>query len=226
MTIPRWKYYLSFLTELHIESAPSAYNPHLYVSLCKGRYQLSTANAIYSYGDLYDNFRDAFQQLHLEGEKNVLLLGFGLGSIPYMLEKTFQKNYHYTGVEIDENVLYLASKYVLPELQSPIALIPTDAANFVGYCQEQFDLICMDVFLDDTIPAIFETEDFLRQLSSLLMPNGILLFNKLALTDEDIAACEAFLPLFLTCFPDGTVIKVKGNWIFLNQERCLVAIKK
>jgi len=164
LTIPRWKYYLSYLTELHIESAPSEHNPHLYVSLRKGRYQLATANAIYSYGDLYDNFSDAFQTINLEGIENALLLGFGLGSIPYMLEKKFHKEYYYTGVEIDENVLYLANKYVLPELHSPISLLPTDAATYVSYCQEQFDLICMDVFLDDTIPAIFETKTFLQQL--------------------------------------------------------------
>ena len=220
---PLWKYYLSFLTEVHVESAPSEHNPHLYVSLRKGRYQLSTANAIYSYADLYSNFRDAFQQIRLPDLPidNVLLLGFGLGSIPYMLEKKFQLDYHYTAVEIDENVLYLANKYVLPDLTSSISMIASDANIFVAYCQEQFDLICMDIFLDDTIPAIFETEAFLLQLKNLLTPNGILLFNKLALTQKDIAACQSFRPLFLSCFPEGTHLEVDGNWMFLNRKEVI-----
>ncbi|MEL6944963.1 MAG: hypothetical protein AAFO82_20090, partial [Bacteroidota bacterium] len=52
-SIPRWKRWWSYLSEIHIESAPNEINPHLYVSLRNGRYQLSTANAIYSYEDLY-----------------------------------------------------------------------------------------------------------------------------------------------------------------------------
>ena len=216
--IPSWKYYLSYLFELHIESAPSDINPHLYVSLKRGRLQLSTANAVYSYADLYDNFKKAFQQIDLEKAEidQVLLLGFGLGSIPYMLEKTFGKNYQYTAIEIDENVLYLANKYVLPKLQSPISMMPIDAAVFVSYCQEQFDLICMDVFLDDEIPAYFESTVYLEQLQSLLTPTGLVLFNKLALTKEDLAACEAFLPTFKAVFPKGAYLDVEGNWIFLS----------
>lgn len=223
MKIPSWKYYLSYFTELHVESAPSEYNPHLYVSLRKGRYQLSTANAIYSYADLYDNFKDAFCKIRLDELKieKVLLLGFGLGSIPYILEKTFQKDYAYTAVEIDENVLYLASKYVLPELTSGITMIPADASVFVSYCQEKFDLICMDVFLDDVIPEGFETPVFLQQLKDLLNPGGIILFNKLALIQKDIESCESFLPTFLSTFPNGTHIEVTGNWIFLNRKDAL-----
>ena len=220
MDIPYWKYYLSYLFEFHIESAPSEINPHLYVSLKKGRYQLSTANAVYSYADLYDNFSAAFKKLKIEelAIEDVLLLGFGLGSIPYMLEKKFNRSYYYTAVEIDENVLYLANKYVLPDLDSAINFVPNDAAVFVSYCQEQFDLICMDIFLDDEIPEHFESEDYLLQLKDLLKPNGILLFNKLALRDDDKERCEAFLPLFMKVFPNGTYMDVEGNWIFLNRK--------
>lgn len=221
MKIPLWKYYLSYFFEFHIESAPSEINPHLYVSLRKGRYQLSTANAVYSYADLYDNFLKAFQKIKIDklAIDDVLLLGFGLGSIPYMLEKKFNKTYHYTAVEIDENVLYLANKYVLPELTAPINFIPSDAAIFVSYCQEQFDLICMDVFLDDEIPAHFESEAYLLQLKALLKPNGILLFNKLALRADDKERCEAFLPIFKKVFPNGTYLDVNGNWILINRKK-------
>ena len=90
---PFWKKILSYFFEFHIESAPSEINPHLYVSLNRGRYQLSTANAIYSFEDLYDNFFDAFKKVNLDQYpiKNVLVLGLGLGSIPLMLEKNLKK---------------------------------------------------------------------------------------------------------------------------------------
>jgi spermidine synthase len=218
-TIPAWKKYLSYLFEFHIESAPSEINPHLYVSLRNGRYQLSTANAIYSFADLYDNFTLSFEKLYLPEEKtDVLLLGFGLGSIPYMLEKKFDKNYYYTAVEIDENVLYLANKYTLPDLKASINMIPTDAMAFVHYCQEQFDMICMDVFLDDSVPEGFESESFLLQLQTLLKPKGLLLFNKLAANRKDIEQARTFFDTFKKVFPNGTYLDVNGNWMLINDR--------
>lgn len=220
MTIPTWKKCLSYLFEFHIESAPSDINPHLYVSLSRGRYQLSTANAIYSYADLYDNFTLTFRQINLPASlKEVLILGFGLGSIPYMLEKKFDKQFHYTAVEIDENVLYLANKYTLPELSSPITMIPADAFAFVHYCHDRFDLICMDVFLDDVVPDNFETEHYLQQLGTLLNPNGILLFNKLAANKKDRTQAAKFFKLFKKVFPHSTYLDVNGNWMLINDKR-------
>lgn len=223
MTIPTWKKYLSYLFEFHIESAPSEINPHLYVSLSRGRYQLSTANAIYSYADLYDNFTLTFQQIKLpETIKDVLILGFGLGSIPYMLEKKFDKQYHYTAVEIDENVLYLANKYTLPELSSSITMIPADAFAYAHYCHDRFDLLCMDVFLDDMVPDNFETAHYLQQLVNLLSPNGILLFNKLAATKKDRDQAAKFFELFKKVFPNATYLDVNDNWMLINDKAFLL----
>ena len=219
---PLWKRLLSYFFELHIESAPSEINPHLYVSLKRGRYQLCTANAVYSYADLYDNFAGTFEQITLPSDgATVLLLGFGLGSIPYILEKKQSKTYHYTAVEIDENVLYLANKYTLPMLESPISFIPADASVFVHSCTDQFDLICMDIFLDDVVPTVFETEDFLVRLKELLNPQGVLLFNKLALTKADKAQATAFFTVFKKVFPKGNYLELKGNRMFLNKFRSL-----
>ncbi|MEM1322078.1 MAG: methyltransferase domain-containing protein [Bacteroidota bacterium] len=224
MRQPLWKRLLSYLTEIHIESAPSEINPHLYVSLKRGRYQLCTANAIYSYEDLYDNFSTAFEHMKWEelDIQRVLILGFGLGSIPLILEQQFQKKYHYTAIEIDENVLYLANKYALPAIHSPIELICADAAAFVAQCQEQFDMIAVDVFLDDTIPDTIQQSDFLRQLRSILNPNGVLLYNRLAVTREDIEGAHEFYDRYFSrVFESGTFLEVKGNWMLFNRSDVL-----
>ncbi|MEM6317184.1 MAG: fused MFS/spermidine synthase [Bacteroidota bacterium] len=219
MKIPLWKKLLSYFFEFHVESAPSDINPHLYVSISRGRYQLSTANAIYSFADLYDNFTVTFQKIKLPThQKDVLILGFGLGSIPYMLEKKFDRQYQYTAVEIDENVLYLANKYALPDLTSSITMMPADAFAFVHYCHDTFDMICMDVFLDDTVPENFESEHYLRQLATLLNPNGVLLFNKLAATQKDRQQAATFFELFQSVFPKGTYLEVNGNWMLVNDQ--------
>ena len=218
---PWWKRMLSYVTELHIESAPSELNPHLYVSLAKGRYQLATQNAIYSFADLYDNYRLAFEALkwtQLDGP-DVLLLGVGLGSIPFMLENRFNRELRYTGVEVDENVLYLANKYVLHDLRSQLVMHCVDAWNFVIQSNENFDLICMDVFVDDVIPDRLISMDFLELLKDRLTPTGVLMYNCLARTEADIHSTNKFLiDEFLAVFPNGGYLDVRGNWMLVSRK--------
>ena len=221
MKIPKWKQLLSYLIELPIEKSSSQHNPYLEVTLKKGRFQLSTANAVYSYADLYDNFSDAFHKINLDKRpiKRVLILGFGLGSIPIVLEKKFNKQYDYTAVEIDEEVLFLANKYALPEIESRIEMICADAYSFVMQCHEVFDMINVDLFLDDTVPSQFEADDFLQQLQRLLKKDGILLYNRLAFTQSDVENAKDFYENnFHPNFPDGGYLEVRGNWMLVNKK--------
>ena len=224
MKQPLWKRILSYIKDVHIETTESEHNPNLRVVLSHGRYQLLTANAIYSYGDLYDNFSRAFDQIDLEKLqiKEVLILGFGLGSIPVILENMFHKKYYYTAVEIDPEVLRLANTYVVPDIQSGIEFQLSDAYTFTEFCEEKFDMICMDVFLDDKVPTELEQDDFLINVKNILSENGILLFNKLAYTHTDKKNAHAFFKNhFKRIFTEGVYLDVKGNYILLNREDIL-----
>lgn len=219
--VPGWKRWLSYLVEMHIESAPSKHNPHLYVSLRNGRFQLSTAHAVYSFEDLYSNFRKAFEKINFQQlpSQEVLVLGLGLGSIPYMLENNFDQSLKYTLVEIDENVLHLAEKYCLHQLTSPQMCIQADAYAFMMQNKEQYGMICMDIFLDDVIPTPFESVDFLETLKTALLPGGVLLYNRLYRQKQDKVKTQAFFEdTFRTVFPEATYIEVDGNWIISNQS--------
>ncbi len=210
---------MSYLTEFHIEDAPSDLNPALHVCLVNGRYQLCTENAIYSYADLYDNFSGAFAKINLKDRaiKKVLILGFGMASIPIILEK-MGLDYTYTAVEIDEQVIYLASKYELPYLRSPVQMICADAAQWVEITEEQFDLIAVDIFLDDVIPDRFTQSYFLENTKNLLRPGGLLLYNRLANTEADLEKTKIFFEdTFKKVFPEGRYLTVGGNWMLVNE---------
>lgn len=217
--IPFWKRWLSYLTEIHIESAPSEINPHLYVSLKNGRLQLSTAHAVYSYDDLYHNFALVFKKLDLSrlpGEA-VLILGFGLGSVPYILEKKLGLQLEYTGIEIDESVIELASSYSIPRLESPVQLIQTSGEMFLDISDETFDLIIIDIFLDDVIPDEYLQIDFLEQVRDHLNPGGLVIMNTLALTAADrTASREFFSGTFKKVFPGAVAETVPGNLMLLS----------
>ncbi|MEL6659280.1 MAG: fused MFS/spermidine synthase [Bacteroidota bacterium] len=226
MPLPRWKIWLSYLTELHIESASSEYNPHLYVSLYKGRYQLSTANAVYSFGDLYTNFSRIFERWNWDkfSPNRVLLLGLGLGSIPVILETQHQRLCQFTAVEIDEEVVDLAYRYVLEDLESPIEMITTDAALVVPQLTPaSFDLICVDIFDDDVVPAAFEETAFLEQAASLLRKGGVLLFNRLAANTADQETSIAFYEnTFRKVFPESYCLDVGGNFMLVSNRRAIL----
>lgn len=216
---------LSYLMEIPLETISSAVHPNLYVSLQQGRLQLSTDKAIYSFSDLYTNFRRAFRQIRLEDiqSTDALLLGLGLGSIPEMLEKKFRKPFHYTAVELDEAIIYLAQKYTLSNLQASFDIYCLDAGQYVTSCPDaRFGFICVDLFIDDEIPNQFTTPDFFTQLHRILQEDGLLLFNCFSLEATDRRKAQTvFEELFLPQFPDATYIDTGTNWILVNRKNIL-----
>ena len=215
---------ISYITDVHIESVTSDYNETLEVLISHGRYQLCTPNAIYSYADKYDNFRDCFAQLQFEHStvKNVLILGFGLGSIPYMLEKKFYKKYAYTGVEIDDAVIYLASKYVLNELTSEIEMVQADAWSYVVQSGMMYDMICIDIFVDDKIPEVFLTTEFLEATKDLLQPSGLLIYNHLAFLSSDKKSAQQYYDnVFSKVFAQSLPLQVAKNMMMINDKSWL-----
>ncbi len=220
MDIPRWKKWLSYFIEIPIEKVSSDLNPYLNVSLREGKFQLTTEKAIYSYDEAYDNFRHSFEKIHLPSDHvDILILGLGLGSIPIILEKIFKKEYRFIGVDIDAAIIELFSKYTLPRLKSAVEVVTTDAFHFMMQNTRKYPLICMDVFRSDVIPEAFTSIEFLTALKDALTPDGVLLFNCLALTKEDIKITrEFFKGPFIKVFPSAGYFKVLGNWVLLNDS--------
>lgn len=217
MHIPRWKKWLSHLMPLTLEEATSEQNPALSVVLSRGRLQLLSGDAIYSWDDLYKNFLLAFDQLKIDERKvdDVLLLGLGLGSVPFMLETVFHRRYRYTAIEWDESVADLAARYTLARLQSPVEIVTADAEIFVQVTEEQYDMLIVDIFEDEITPPQFCTEEFLEACSRLLRPGGLLLFNRLHGEDKSVRqVTERFFERrFKSVFPEAWAIDTKGNWI-------------
>lgn len=179
-------------------------------------------NAIYSYDDLYLNFTEAFLRMNkkLSENDNVLVLGIGLGSIPYIIENNLGQKPHYTLVEIDEQVIYLASKYGLSRLSANFEIHAADAYAFVHQNNETYDLICMDVFNDDLIPFQMTTADFLTHLKSALNEDGLLLYNRLYQYDKDKKDTDKFEDeAFSKIFPNYTYVEVEGNRVYFSSKQ-------
>ncbi len=210
---------LSHLIEVPVAEYHSQYNSKLNVILHRGRYKLVTHGAIYSFSDLYSNFRKTFERLDWDQHqfKSCLILGLGLGSIPDMLVTRFKKKIHFTAVEIDEKVTELAMEYVLRPKEIPVQVFTADAASFLEWHHGKYDMICSDVFIGDKIPKQLETVEALMSMKHMLKAHGLLLYNRLSRFEPDIKNSLTFRDeVFLKVFPAGGYLDVDGNWMFVS----------
>lgn len=211
----KMKELFSHVYEFPIEQVESKYSTILNVSYFKGRYMLSTRNAVYSFAEKYESFSEAFKQLKIEKRniQKILILGYGLGSITQILNQQYQINGHYTAVDIDPVVIDLAKRYGFLPGQSKIDMFCADAYEFVKSDYEQYDLICVDLFIDDTVPEIAESEVFLYNLSRLLKKdNGLLIFSRLNVDSIQKSANNSFRrDAFKKVFSPVKEIETKGN---------------
>jgi spermidine synthase len=214
----------SFFKEVLIESIPSRYSEMLTVSLIRGRYQLFTDQVIYSFEDLYKNFRTTASQIDWTRFKprKILLLGLGLGSVIQIVEKKNKGQMEFTAVEIDEAAVFLTSKYTASKFRSPVEYIVSDAYAFVLQNQTKFDLIVFDLFIQDMIPVHFETISFLRKLKSSLGAGGALWLNRITeRPDQILASMEYVETVFKKVFPLGEIIDVPPNWVLIESNQWL-----
>ncbi len=171
------KKYLSYIFEFPIEKKYSEINGVLELTYHKGAYKLSTENAIYSWGKYYDSFSTAFKKLNIYHTDipKVLILGYGLGSIGDLLHANASVA-EIVGVDSDSVIMDMAYRY--QHIQGR-ELVCMSAIDYIQSCVKKFDLICIDVFIDDKVPALVMQEDFLEKVVQRLHTNGWLIFSQL-----------------------------------------------
>ena len=173
------RFFASFIAPMKVEEREGVVTPRLEIYLSKGRYVLDAVRVNYSFGGLDAVFREAFSQFDVQERDiaNALILGFGAGSVASILSEEYKKAIHLTGVEKDPVVIDLAKKYFRIERYKDLSLHLEDAGAFVARCDQQFDLIVVDVFVGAEVPQQFKQEEFLARLGRLLAPQGICFFN-------------------------------------------------
>lgn len=138
------------------------------------------ASSMYtSDGDKYDYIEFAERVLiepikDANPKRDILIVGAG--------GFTFGHNYtnnNFTYVDIDEDLLEIAEKYILQEaLQPNKTFIPKPARGFLNETDQKFDVIYLDAYLGGAnIPEQLVTEDFFRQVKAHLKDDGVLLSN-------------------------------------------------
>ena len=215
------KFISSFLFAQVIEQRESKLSGSIEVLYANGKYVLDTARVNYSFGGLHKVFQTAFSRFKIRGRelKNVLILGFGGGSIASILQDEYKKDCAIAGVEKDPEIIALAKKYFSVDKYKKLTLYCEDAYEFVQRCDKKFDLIAMDIFVDIDIPEKFLDDTFLSAVSNLLSANGILFYN-LVVYNEKIRDKGALLYRQMNRLIGKTewsriFIQRTENWVFV-----------
>ena len=90
-----------------------------------------------------------------------------------------------------------------------------DAYAFLQNTSQQYDLICVDVFMDRFVPQQFLSSDFFKLMKSKLKKDGIWIMNYMAPL--------SIVPVVLkknmsSIFPDFKYIQNRENFIFYGEN--------
>jgi spermidine synthase len=172
---------LSWILPVNVQRVKGKITPVLEVTLENGKKVLNAGEVNYSFGALHDVFRIALQKAKIieNPPKDVLVLGLGAGSIVTIIVDEYGQNPNITGVEADPMVIHLAKKEFDIDRFLSLEIENTTAEKFISGNEKQFDLIAVDVFVEEIVPESCKTEEFLRGLFNALKPGGRVVFNEM-----------------------------------------------
>ncbi|WP_271764656.1 fused MFS/spermidine synthase [Aquimarina algiphila] len=165
-------YLLPFTKEI-----PSKINGTLEITLMNGKKVLDSQNANYSYGTLQKLLTYGLSQIDIPEDSQILLLGLGGGSIIHPLQEKFNHKGKITAVEIDEVIIKIAKNEFDITGSSTLEIICDDALHYVNQCTKQFEIIIIDIFIDNQVPEPFYEEEFWKKTIDLIPPKGKVVFN-------------------------------------------------
>lgn len=199
-----------------LEERKSKYNGKICVvnSLGLGTY-IQVEGLTQSGGVVTDVWRTTLKKLKAKKINNCLVLGLGGGSAAILVRKYWPKA-KITGVDIDPVMVELGKKYLgLNKVDTTILV--ADAKNVCDKFSEKrkkFDLILVDLYVYDKVPAKFETDDFIKLISKLQTKDGIAVFNRLYYGEKRPQAMR-FLKQLEKVFVSVDPVYPQANVMFL-----------
>ena len=154
------KYFPAFFP---VERRKTAFQT-LEINRRSGHFVLDSLHVNYSFGNLHRVFQHAFQMEGLDTDAlhDVLILGFGAGSVARILQDEWGCAAKLTGVEVDAGVIDLAEKYFDLKTLKYLDIQIADAfSNFTVFC---FPVVKYFLTAWPTVIAISSAHAFLKML--------------------------------------------------------------
>jgi spermidine synthase len=157
----------------------SEYSGQLELKYIDGKVLLDSAYSNYSYGPLQRVLEFALRHIDLANIHTVLLLGLGGGSVIKSLRKSFRYRGKIDAIEIDPVMITIANKEfgIVKDARTQIECC--EASQYVGKETKMFDLVIVDLFIDNRVSKEILSGDFWCALKDRVSPNGYIIFNSM-----------------------------------------------
>jgi spermidine synthase len=207
----------SQILPIEIEKGIGYMNIPISLHLYQNNYFVQSPNAIYAHTSNYTSFSTIIKknEAYIKTAKNALILGWGLGSIGNILSK-YNLNIEKNGVEIDKLMLHWYKSY---NFQSNTTIHNDNIFNFVKNAKECYDIIAIDIYIDNKVPQEIFNTNFLNNINALLTNNGILFLSTFYQNkSEELESIQFCNNTLSKIFAETSYLSTKGN-VMLQGKR-------
>lgn len=139
---------------------------------------------------------------------DVLILGMGTGTFATQCDRYFD-GMTMEGVEIDEDITKLATKYF--HLSEDIPVYTYDGRAYLNAVDKKYDVIMVDAYQDITIPFQMSSKEFFDLVKSHLNPDGVMVVNMNMRGQEEGNINEYLSDTIASVFGEVYTIDVDGS---------------
>ncbi len=111
-----------------------------------------------------------------EEPRRVLVVGLGGGTLPMFLRK-YYPNATIDAVDIDPEVVDVAKKFFGFREDDRMRAHVDDGRQFIEKLRQPYDVIFLDAFGSNSIPAHLTTQEFLQAVRRAVTPGGVVVGN-------------------------------------------------
>lgn len=182
---------LSFLWPVRMASSRGRHGP-LEVNCENGRLVMNSASANQSFGGLHRVWQRGFRAVRLRERKvdRVLLLGLGAGSVVSILRGELGIKAAIVAVDDDAEMLRLAREHFGLGTWADLEVVQDDAFRALDRIAGPFDLIAVDLFIEQDVPQALLDPTVIRRLAERISPYGLLMVNMIGHDRESTGRVE------------------------------------
>lgn len=108
--------------------------------------------------------------------RDILIIGLGGGSLSKYCYRHLPKS-RITTVEVNEKVIALRQRFAIPPDDERFRIVQADGAQYIAGCSDSADVILLDGFDVDGLPAQLGSQRFYHQCHAALRNSGVLVAN-------------------------------------------------
>ncbi|WP_242870226.1 spermidine synthase [Eubacterium ruminantium] len=137
----------------------------------------------------------------------LLILGMGTGTYAREVLK-YYNNINVEGVEIDEDITYLARKYFDEPREAKVTTY--DGRAYLQAVDKKYDVIMVDAYQDITIPFQMSSVEFFKLVKKHLNENGVMVVNLNMHSDREDSISQYLCDTISSVFPYTSIVDVDG----------------